>query len=63
MQVPAPGHALPANPPQETPSGMHLPESQCVPPPQSTVAHGSVGGGLHPQVPQPLASTTLPYGQ
>jgi hypothetical protein len=62
-QRPDPGHGLPASPPQATPSGAHLPESQWVPAAHFTVAHGSVGGGLQPQVGQPLASLTFPYSQ
>src|SRR5206468_10437566 len=61
--LPNPGHALPANPPQDTASGAHLPASQCVPAAHFTVAQGSLGGGLHLQVSQPFASLTLPYSQ
>jgi len=60
---PPPGHALPAMPPHETAFDTHLPASQCVPAAHFTVAHRSVGGGLHLQVGQPLASSTLPYSQ
>ena len=58
--LPMPGHGVPANPPQETPSETHLPRSQCVPPAHFTVAQGS---GLHWQVGQPFASDTFPYWQ
>jgi len=61
--LPRPGHGVPANPPHETPSEMHLPPSQCVPAAHFTAAQGSVGGGLHWQVGQPLASSTFPYWQ
>ena len=61
--LPEPGHGIPAMPPQETPFETHLPASQCVPDAHFTVAHGSAGGGLHPQVGQPFASRTFPYWQ
>ena len=61
--LPDPGHGIPAMPPQETPFETHLPASQCVPEAHFTVAHGSVGGGLHAQVGQPFASGTFPYWQ
>jgi len=61
--VPAPGHAVPASPPHDTPSDTHFPESQCVPLAHFTVEHGSAGGGLQAQVGQPFASETFPYAQ
>jgi hypothetical protein len=61
--LPPPGQGAPMNPPHETPSETHLPESQWVPDAHITVAQGSPGGGLHAQVGQPLASTTFPYWQ
>jgi len=61
--LPRPGHALPAMPPHEGPSATHLPASQCVPDAHFTVAHGSIGAGLHLHVGQPFASSTLPYWQ
>lgn len=61
--LPPPGHAFPAKPPHDTPSPTHLPAAKWVPAAHFTVAHGSVGGGLHAHVGQPLASGTLPYSQ
>jgi hypothetical protein len=64
-QRPNPGHGFPANPPQATFALTHFPVagSQLEPVGHSTAAQRFVGGGLHLQVGQPLASGTLPYWQ
>src|SRR5262249_44530573 len=65
VQRPKPGQGFPVIPPHETFVLMHFPVagSQSVPAGHSTAAQPVVGGGLHLQVGQPLASRTLPYSQ
>jgi hypothetical protein len=61
--LPNPGQGLPMMPPHEGPAARHFPPSHRVPVGHSTAAHESSGGGLHLQVGQPWASSTLPYWQ